>query len=139
MTLLEEFASLAQLLGLGTYSPTTGGSIFLTELPDTPDTAIAVARYGAGESDAKLGYDTINTQWRVRGPNTDYRTAEATAQQVYDLLHGLHDRALPGGTWLVLMVGNQGGPIYLGKDEHRRPEYTVNLRAELARSTPNRD
>jgi hypothetical protein len=139
VTLLEEFATLAALLKLGIYSTGADSTIFVRKLPDTPDTAIAVARYGGPESDAALGYDTLSLQFRVRGPNTDYRIAEATAQQVYDKLHGLHDRALPGGTWLVLMVGVQGGPVDLGEDVHGRPEYVINLRAEVARSTPNRD
>lgn len=138
MTLLEEFATLLQLLGLGTYAD-TGSTIFLKKLPTSPDTAIAVARYGAGEADAKLGYDPVSLQFRVRGPNTDYRIAEASAQAVYDALHGLHDRMLPGGTWLVLMVGVQGGPVDLGEDEHGRPEYVVNVRTEVARATANRD
>lgn len=139
MTLLEEFAALAAQLQLGVYSSGIDSTIFLKKLPSTPDSAIAVARYGAGESDAALGYDTVSLQYRVRGPGTDYRVAEALAQSVYDQLHGLHDRALPGGTWLVLMVGTQGGPVDLGEDEHGRPEYVVNLRAEVARATPNRD
>lgn len=140
MTPLEEFATLAATLGLGTYAVSTASTIFLTELPPTPDQALAVARYSAGESDAALGYDTLGVQWRARGPNTDYRVAEASAQAVYDQMHGLHDRYLtPGGSWLVLMVGTQGGPVWLGKDATNRPEYVVNFRAELARSTPNRD
>lgn len=139
MTLLEEFATLAQQLGLGIYSAAPTSTIFLRRLPDQPDSAIAVARYGGGEADAKLGYDTVSLQFRVRGPNTDYRTAETLAQNVYDQMHGLHDRTLPGGTWLVLMVGVQGGPVDLGEDEHGRPEYVINVRAEVARSTPNRD
>lgn len=139
MTLTEEFATLAGLLGLGTYSATVGSTIFLLELPEMPDAALAVARYSAGESDAKIGYDTLGVQCKVRGSNVDHRAAEAAAQNVYDQLHGLRNRTLPGGTWLVLMVGSQGGPVYLGKDSHGRPEYTVNFRAEVARPTPNRD
>ncbi|MDT5016712.1 MAG: hypothetical protein QOD39_2872, partial [Mycobacterium sp.] len=74
-----------------------------------------------------------------RGTAGDYRTGEQTAQAIYDQLHGLENRYLtPGGTWLVLMVGAQGGPIPLGFDEHNRPEWTVNMRAELARATANR-
>lgn len=139
MTLLEEFAALAELLGLGTYSDTPPSTIFVKKLPDQPDTAIAIARYGGGESDAKLGYDGISLQFKVRGPADDYRPAEALAQQVYDRLHGLRNRTLAGGTWLVLIVGVQGGPVDLGEDEHGRPEYVVNFRVELARVTANRD
>lgn len=139
MTLLEEFASLAAVLQLGVYSAGTDSTIFVKKLPADPDTAVAVARYGGPEADAALGYDTVSLQYRVRGPATDYRIAETTAQAVYDRHHGLHDRTLPGGTWLVLMVGVQGGPVDLGEDEHGRPEYVINMRAEVARATPNRD
>lgn len=138
MTLLEEFATLAQVLGLGTYTQTPASTIYLRKLPDQPDSALAIARYGGPESDAKLGYDTAMLQFRVRGPNTDYRIVETAAQTVYDQLHGLHDRQLPGGTWLVLMVGTQGGPVDLGDDEHNRPEYVINFRAEVEHPTANR-
>lgn len=138
MTLLEEFAALAQTLTLGTYSSGPDSTIFLRKLPDQPDSALAVARYGGPESDSAIGYDMVMLQYRVRGPNTDHRLAEAAAQKVYDQLHGLHDRTLPGGTWLVLMIGTQGGPVDIGDDDHDRPEYVVNFRAEVAHPTPNR-
>lgn len=138
-TVAEEFARQLATAGLGTYDDTgTTGSIFLRRLPPTPDAAIAVARYAAAESDSKLPYDTVNIQVRVRGAHTDARTVETTAQNVYDQLHGLANRALPGGTWLMLCVGVQGGPIDIGDDELGRPEYTCNFRAELHRPTTHR-
>lgn len=140
MTLLEEVAALLDELGVGTYHAdgTAGGTIYLAALPSAPDRAIAVARYGAGESDSRLGYDEVNLQIRTRGTRTDARTAEQDAQSVYDALHGLGERTLPGGTWLQLAVAGQGGPIYIGRDEAGRHEYTVNVRAELRRVTSNR-
>ncbi|MEO6081929.1 MAG: minor capsid protein [Umezawaea sp.] len=139
MTPAEEFAQLLQVLGLGTYAPTgTTGTIFLRKLPDKPDVALAVARYPGGESDARLGYDDIRFQVRVRGSSTDVRTGEALAQRVYDELHGLPSRYLPGGTWMVDCVGLQSGPIDIGDDPHHRPEWTVNFRSELKRPTVNR-
>lgn len=140
MTLLEEWARLLELLGLGAYrvDGATGGTIFLAALPTSPDEAIAVARYGSGESDSKLPYDEVNLQFRCRGTLEDARKAEATAQAIYDALHGLGPRALPGGTWLQLAVAAQGGPIYIGRDTNGRHEYTVNVRAEMRRTTPNR-
>ncbi|WP_367128328.1 minor capsid protein [Saccharothrix sp. HUAS TT1] len=139
MTLLEEYARLAEELGLGSYRPTsTGGSLFLGRLPDQPDLAVAIARYAGGESDAKLGYDDIRLQFRVRGPHTDYALGEALAQRVYDELHGLHSRALPGGTWMVDLIGLQSGPIDIGTDQKHRPEWTLNFRSEVHRPTPGR-
>lgn len=139
MTVTEEFAKLLAQLQLGVYDDVgTTGDVFLGRLPPQPDAATAVARYGAGESDSRLPYDTINLQFRIRGASTDYRAAEARAQAVYDALHGLASRTLPGGTWLALCVGLQGGPIDIGLDDHDRPEWTVNMRVELERHTANR-
>jgi hypothetical protein len=139
VTITEEFARLLAELGLGTYDDAgTTGSIFLKRLPPAPDAALAVSRYGAGASDAGLPYDTVNLQVRVRGSNTDVRNAENRAQAVYDAVHGLGSRDLPGGTWLVLCAGLQGGPIDMGADELDRAEYAVNFRAEVERVTAHR-
>ena len=133
MTLLEEFAALAAELGLGTYRAdgTPGGTIFLAGLPSTPDEAIAIGRYGGSEADTRLPYDEPRLQFRVRGISADVRTAEARAQAVYDALHGLGMRTLPGGTWLQLAVAAQGGPIYIGPDADRPPR--------IHRERPRRD
>jgi hypothetical protein len=140
VTILEEFAQLLDDLDLGTYHAdgTAGGTVFLATLPEAPDDAIAVARYGAGEADSADPWDEINIQCRVRGSAADARAAERKAQDVYDALHGLGMRALPGGTWLQLAVAGGGGPVYIGRDINGRHEYTVNLRCELQRTTANR-
>lgn len=139
MTVTEEFALLLDQLDIGIYDNAgITGDIFLSRLPPQPDAAIAVARYGAGESDSKLPYDTVNLQFRVRGSNTDVRAGEARAQAIYDALQGMSSRTLPGGTWLALCVGVQGGPVDIGPDQHDRSEWTVNMRVELERRTTNR-
>lgn len=139
MTLASEWAQLLHVLQLGVYTPSaTGGNVFVGKLPDSPDLAIAVARYPGGESDSKLGEDSVQLQFRIRGPHTDYSAGEAKAQQVYDQLHGLANRTLPHGTWLSLCVGLQSGPIDIGTDKTHRPEWTVNMRAEVERTTQHR-
>lgn len=136
MSVLAEVAELCAQLGLGTWAPTTtGGTIHLSKMPAELDDGIAVQRYGLGESDSTLDYDEIGVQVRVRGPRGDTRVGEAKADAVYAALHGLGSRTLAGGTWLQLMVGTQGGPIYIGDDPQDRPEWTVNFRAEISRST----
>lgn len=138
MTLIEEICRLLHELGLGTYDEAGGGNIFHLRLPDTPDEALAVARYAGGESDSKLGIDQANIQIRVRGTRNDSRTGETRAQVVYDALHGLGSRTLPGGTWCSLVVANQAGPVYLSRDQNDRDEWAVNARFDLARTTANR-
>lgn len=125
--------------GLGVYNPTgAGGTIYLDELPHEPAAALAIAQYGGDEASASLPYDTVSIQVRVRAGNGDRRTAALLAQSMYDQLHGLGGVELPGGLWLCLCVGAQGGPIYLGRDQNERPEWTINFRAEFHRPTPHR-
>lgn len=142
MTLLEEFCALLDELGLGTYEADglPGGDIFHTALAAEPDEALAVARYAGPESDSENPWDEVNIQVRVRGTAVDARVAELRAQAVYDAVHGLGFRHLtPGGTWLQLVVGTQGGPIYIGRDQNGRHEYTANFRCDVQRSDiPNR-
>lgn len=140
MTLLEEFAQLLDDLDLGTFKAdgTTGGTLYTTELPSTPDRCIAIARYGGSDADSRLPYDEPSIQFRIRGGAADARQAETDAQAVYDALHGLGMRELAGGTWLQLIVCKGGGPTYIGRDQSNRPEYTVNASAGISRATSNR-
>lgn len=139
MTLLEEFAQLLAARGLGTFQAdgSAGGTIFLAALPTSPDRCKAIATYGGEESSALLDYDEPRIQIRCRG-GKDPREAETDAQAVYDALHGLGRVTLPGGTWLQLAVGIQGGPAYIGRDQNGRHEYVVNIRAEVSRPSLNR-
>lgn len=139
-TVTEQVCQLLHDLALGVYKVdgTAGGTIFETVLPDAPDEALAVARYPGPTSDSKLGYDSVNAQVRVRGSRADVRTGEAKAQAVYDAVHGLGERPLTGGGYLQLAVGNQSGPVYMGRDQNGRHEWAVNFQLELRRPTANR-
>lgn len=140
MTLTEQIATLLSNLGLGSYTPAgTTGDIYLTQAADTPDNAIAVARYGGIESDSLLGYDQPTVQIRVRGDNIDPSVSEQRAQAIYDALHGMSTRYLvPGGTYLVLCIGTSGGPIYIGTDLKNRFEWSTNFRMEIRNASAQR-
>ncbi|MFC9688849.1 minor capsid protein [Kribbella sp. NPDC056951] len=138
MTLLEEVAGLLEELGLGDYNPPTGGDIFLGGMPATTDAAVVLTRQPGVESDSRLGYDEPVVLFRVRGTPNNATVAEARAQAIYDAIHGLANRRLPGGTWLVLGVGTQAGPIFAGRDTNARDEWSVAVRMELHRPTVNR-
>lgn len=131
-TLLEEFQQLPAVLGLAL------GPGFVARMPTAPDRCFVVARYGGPESSLALPYDEPSIQYRLRGPATDVRVAEADAELLYDALHGLGEITLPGGTWLQLAVGVQSGPIFIGQDANGRCEYTVNLRCDISRTSSNR-
>lgn len=138
-TITEEFAQLLHNLGIGVYDTTSStGDIFLTSAPDTPDSAIAIARYGGSEADSLLGWDSPSVQVRIRGDNVDPRIAENRAQRVYDALQGLASRYLPNGTWLLLCVGTNSGPAYMGRDLKGRFEFVCNFRIEIRNASAQR-
>jgi hypothetical protein len=136
VTETEEWAALLDELELGAYEPTSAsGNVFLLTLPAAPDLALAVACYSGGTGNARPGAPrSRNVQVRIRGPKGDVRIGEAKALAVYAALHGLGQRALPGGTWVSLLWSPQDGPTWIGRDEQDRPEWTVNLRAEIDQS-----
>ncbi|MER7363573.1 minor capsid protein [Nonomuraea wenchangensis] len=133
MTLLEEIIAYVQSLSLDL------GPIHSTKLPASPDRAVAVARYGGPESRLADNYDEPRLQFRCRGPAADVRVAERDAELLYDRLNGIEDITLPGGTFLSLMVGLNGGPVSIGQDANKRDEYTVNFRTEVSRTSTNRE
>lgn len=139
-TITEDIAQLLHDLAVGDYRAdgSVGGTIYLTHLPDSPDEVMAVARYAGGTADSRLPYDPVNIQVRVRGTRTDARTGEASAQAVYDAVHGLTDRPLTSGARLLLAVGAQGGPVYMARDSVGRHEWAVNFNCEIHRRTANR-
>lgn len=137
-TITEEFALLAQEVGLGEYRPAdTGGDIFVGSPPPAVDACITIRRIDQAQPDAEHGYDEPIVEFRIRGPRGDYIAAEQTAQDVYDRLHGLRRRDLPGGT-RMLSCHCPRGLIYAEFDDHGRYEFTVLFEAELRRITPNR-
>jgi len=139
MTLLEEIAGLLEELGLGSYDAQgSGGDIFLAAMPPTPDLAVALTRQAGREADSRLAYDEPVVRVTVRGRPKNAVSAESRAQAIYDAVHGLGNRGLPGGTWLVLSVGTEAGPTYLGRDANDRDEWVVTLRMELHRPTAHR-
>lgn len=136
----EEVCHLLDELGLGTYTPTAvGGDVFLGDLPDSPDSAIAVRGYtGSGSGNAKFGWDQPAFQVIVRGAQADTSAAGDRAQGIYDALQGVSKRDLAGGTHLLTCVGLQSSPVWLRRDANSRPQYVINFRADTERDTPNR-
>lgn len=133
MTLLEEFQQLLTAMALDI------GPVFSTKMPASLDRCVVIARYGGTESWLADNYDEPRLQFRCRGPATDVRIAERDADLIYDRLNGLERFTLPGGTWLSLMVGLNGGPVYIGQDQNNRAEFTVNFRASISRTSTNRE
>jgi hypothetical protein len=136
----EAIAHLLDELELGTYTPdAVGGTIFVPDLPDSPDLVMAVRSYPSSPGNAKFGWDSPAFQVTVRGPAGDFRTGGDLAQDVYLKLQGLGRRDLADGSHLLLCTGAQSAPVFTSRDQNGRPRWAVNFRAETERSAaPNR-
>lgn len=138
-TLSEQWAALLDDLDLGVWRPAgPGGDVFLGGLPREPRAALAVQSLAGPAADGRNGYDEPTLLVRIRGEPNDYAGAERRAQAVWDALHGLRRRVLPGGVRVERCYAAQAGPLYVGRDEQGCHEWSVQMSTELRRPTPNR-
>ena len=131
--LAKEIADYLAANGLGTV----GTNVFALQLPSAPDTCLAVYPTGGGRADSKLGYDNPTIQVRTRSSNP--LTAFENAAQAYNLLHGLRRVTLSGGSYLVHCTGIQSAPVYIGRDERKRDEYTLNYQLVVRNQSTHRE
>lgn len=119
------------------WSLAQGGNVFEDDLPQAPDVAAGVYHVGGDEPDSLLEYDRPTLQITVRG-DTDPQTATVLWGRLYSYLHGLRNKALPGGTWLVSCLAIQSAPVRVGPDENGRHRYNLNLQLEIRNPTAQR-
>jgi hypothetical protein len=129
--MLEEVALYLESKGLVSYDPTgIAGDTFLLTMPDQPDSAVAIYRYGGKQSDTEMAYDTISIQIVVRGKG-DPRPVEQRAQNIYNALQSLNtSQLISGGSWVVNCYSPNGGVIGTGKDANSRHEFRINFYLE---------
>jgi Bacteriophage minor capsid protein len=139
-SLPEAMATFLQERGFGSYrnsgAPYSNNevAIALEAMPAEPPRAICITQYAGVEADSKLPWDEPRLQIRVRG-DFDPMTSRDTAQEIYDLLHGLGPQTL-STVRLQLVIGIGSGPELLRLDENRRFEHVVNF--EVTMYNPNR-
>lgn len=117
---------------------TTGvtGNVFISTMPDKPDTLVMVSEYGS-TSDDRNPFDDISVQVRVRGTR-DPRVSYNIAKEIYDELHGLTNTVLISDGTRIVKVVAQNTPIDIGRDDNLRHEWTVNLQIEVRNISTNR-
>jgi hypothetical protein len=91
------------------------------------------------EADSKLPYDPAEFTVVVRCEAGSSAWARDTWQAVYSALHGLRNTLLPGGVYLVFMLGTQSSPFMMGPDENGRHQYSGDYRSEVLNETEARE
>lgn len=127
MSVIDDLAAQLEVAGVGTV----GTTIFKSQLPDEPDTALVLlATPGAPPKDVMgaggpaIDYPRVQVVARATG----FVAADALATQAYDALHAITNQTL-SGTYYLRVVALQP-PFQLDRDEKRRALVAFNVEAE---------
>lgn len=110
--------------GLGTFGGTTGWPIFVSKLPDSPDTCIAIFDSGGAAPNPKwlLDYPDITIQVRA----ADYQAGYSKMKAIQDKLLGLPAQVINGDRWDgVIGIGKFS---HIGNDAKNRPLFSATFR-----------
>lgn len=138
--LLTEIAQYLHNQGIVMFDETgVSGDCFISVLPSSPDSVVAIFPSGGDGSDVKLGYDSPTVQVIVRGTQ-DPRPTLSRAQDIYNALHGFHsDSFIVNGLYVVSCQGIQSGPTHIGRDENGRHENSLNFELEIRNQSTHRE
>lgn len=110
--------------GIGVFAATTGWGIFISKLPESPDTSIQISGAGGPPSNPKWLLDYPRVQVIVRGAKGGYQGAYTKATAVNDALLGLPSQALNGDRWVA--INQSSGLAFMGYDDSNRPLLSLN-------------
>lgn len=107
------------------YPPGTVG----LHLEGSPSSVECVVLTGYEGARPEIGYDTPRLQVRTRSASRE--ASRARCQAIYDALHELGTRQLPGGVWVQDVQARASAPAYLGPDEAGLHEHVGNFDIDL--------
>jgi hypothetical protein len=139
--ILDGFAAeAAAISGLGLVFDETGatGNVFVEHLPQAPGLVVGIFSSGGPEGDSLEPYDVPSVQMQLRGADKDPRPILLVWYALYSHFHGLRNKTLPDGTYLVYSLATQSSPVRIGPDDNGRAQYSLNLRCEVRSSTEHR-
>ena len=130
MGVLEDMGDYLEAEGVGTQ----GSTIFLGEIPDSPDACTALYLYSGGPSVQAMGLAVGKSvvdfpRLHVEGRATTLAAAEARVQAVYDELHNLGSVTI--NTTVYKSITALQRPFQLGVDQNERHLVACNF--EVAR------
>lgn len=105
---------------------TTVSNVYLGNLPDSPDNAIAIIPTGGFARDLHFGNDSILREptFQIIVRNASYATGEALCETILGLLSGKT-------TTNIKVIQQMSDIISLGRDQNNRPNWSINFRCYL--------
>lgn len=117
--LIDDIATYLQTAGLGTV----GTNIFLSYLPDTVDTGLAVIDTGGVMPDSYLPTKSPTIQVFIRGAN--YEAGKTKLDLVRSTLHQLANTQV-GSTYIYYCLAQSEGG-HIGRNERGLDEFSINF------------
>lgn len=139
MTLGDEVCTFLQGQGLG-LNFNAGGTInlFSSLLPDQPDFAVAVVERGGlptvlwmTGSNPRVNESRLDQpvfQVLTRSGMTGYMLGSTTVHNVFGALQGIVEQTLNAGGALFHLIDAMQSPMYLGRDEKERHQWSQSFR-----------
>ena len=106
------------------------GTVYLDDMPDTPDNVVALYHSGGYPRDLSGGMVEEPT-FQVRVRNASAATALTKCETIKDALHGVVEQTINGNRYLL--IAQMGDIQNMGKDSRGRPEYSMNFRVYVER------
>jgi hypothetical protein len=110
---------------VGTFASTSGWSIHVSNLPNKPDTCIAVYDTGGQAPNPKFLLNYPGITITVRGAEGGYEAAYDKATAVVNALIGLPSQTIGSDRWVSVTM--RGGINFVGQDENKRPMFSLNF------------
>lgn len=116
----EHLKNILVTAGLGTF----GTNLFVSKMPDLPDLCITLYDSGGETPNPAWLLDFPSVQAMVRGEENGYQTLYQKVKDVVDALLGYPSTDVSDGR--LVSVRMNGGPAFLGYDEKKRPQFSIN-------------
>lgn len=123
MTLIEQVATYLQTNGIGTLA----SNLFISYLPDSVDSCVAVLDTGGLTPDIDLPTKEPTFQVFIRA--TTYDAGKAKLDSVRALLHNFYNNYLVNGQTYVYRINalSEGG--HIGQNGRGQDEFSINFKA----------
>jgi hypothetical protein len=137
LSLGDEICTYLQGLGIGLNFNGPGTiNLFSSNMPDEPEQAAACYERGGlpsvmwltGQNAlAESLIDQPILQVRVRSAMQGYVAGTTLTQSIFKALQGVTETVLNGGGALFHLIRSQQSPIYMGRDEKQRHQWSQNF------------
>lgn len=102
--------------------------------PPMPVRQVCVVPTGGFASEQRAPVTRPTCQVRVRGSTAEGSALETKVQAVVTALN-FRQGTIGVGSWVYVDLRMMGDVLYLGRDEHQQPQYSINIAAVRSRTS----